>query len=276
MQVTMFIACLLVGLGFIVMIAIAKESELGFKFYYVGLIQVLIAAHILLRLRFVHATIISWILIGLYEFVGIYFNGLLATPENIPIFLNNNFFFISSNVMGMIASFYIEYYIRNDFLLRKRIQYEEEEKMKKTKAELLQTQMERDYAHQAIHSIEQETDAGLQNIAHSIKNKHMIHEVRNKNLRLNVQGLNAAISHLQKKIPAIMNKSFHTVISKYKENIYEYIKKKSPALLAEFQQDGDQFIETLGEHLIQVFKNKNGQKKESNPHQYLFLKLKEK
>ncbi|MBN2443460.1 MAG: response regulator [Spirochaetales bacterium] len=260
MQVTMCFECILVGLGFLVMIAIAKESEPGFKFYYVGLIQVIIAGHILLRLRFIHATIISWIIIIMYECVAIYFNGMLSTADKIPIFINNNFFFISTNIMGMIASFFIEYFIRNDFLLRKRIKFEEEQKVYKTRAELLKTRLERDYAQQVINSIEQETDAGFRNIAHSIKNKHMIQEVRNKTIRTKIKMLNSSIQQLSTNIPLVLDKACSTVLNKHKEKIFGYIQTKYPKVFKELEQNGNVYVSNLKTNIIDVFKNKNEQK----------------
>lgn len=259
MQFAMSFECLLVSLGFAVMIAIAQESEPGFRFYYVGFIQVIIAAHVLLRIRFIYATITSWIIIFMYQIVGIYYNGMLSSPELIPLFINNNFFFVSTNFMCMIASFFIEYFIRNDFLLRKRIQYEEELKASKTKAELLRTKLERDYAQQAIFSIEQETDTGLRNIAHSIKNKHMIQDGRNKNIIKKITLLTEAIEKMDKDIPQVLDKTCNLIMNKYKEKILLQVQKKFPGQYEKLSRNS-KFFETLKQHIILVFKQRNSEK----------------
>jgi CheY-like chemotaxis protein/signal transduction histidine kinase len=259
MQFMMSFECFLVGLGFAAMIAIAQESEPGFKYYYVGLIQVIVAGHVLLRIRFVYASIISWLLIIMYEFVSIYFNGMLSTPELVPIFINNNFFFLSTTAMCMIANFFIEYYIRNDFLLRKRIQYEEEQKTLQTKEELLKTRLERDYAKQTILSIEQETDTGLRTIAHSIKNKHMIQDARNKSINENFLELTELIDNLKNDIPRILDKTCYAVMNKYKEKILLQIKKISPEIYETLVRDTG-FFDSLKKTIVQAFRQKNSRK----------------
>jgi len=113
---------LVAGVGIVVMIAITFDSELGFRFYYAGLMLVLIWIYTLVRLRFTHATAVGWLITISYEIVTIFFNKLLATPDGTILFVNNNFFFLSANVLGMFASFTIEWYMRKNFLLRLEIQ----------------------------------------------------------------------------------------------------------------------------------------------------------
>jgi sensor histidine kinase regulating citrate/malate metabolism len=122
MQSSLSFVSFLSGLGIVFMIGIADVSELGYKYYYAGLMLVIMWIYALVRLRFIYATIISWLLTFTYEIVAIYLKEMLATPENITVFINNNFFFLSANIIGMLASFTIEYYLRKNFLLRNEVE----------------------------------------------------------------------------------------------------------------------------------------------------------
>jgi hypothetical protein len=89
----------------IVTMAVDSGGEL-----YVGLILTSIYAHSLLRLRFVYATVTTWFLVAMYLI-------LLYTMKAAPleVIVNNAFFLISSNVVGMVASYSIEYFMRSAF-----------------------------------------------------------------------------------------------------------------------------------------------------------------
>jgi hypothetical protein len=80
--------------------------------YYVGLILVFIWGYTFTRVRFAWATSASWILVVFYEIAA---NWIVKTPLSIQI--SNNFFFISSNIVGMFACYSIEYYTRKHFFL---------------------------------------------------------------------------------------------------------------------------------------------------------------
>ena len=80
------------GFGIIAMMAISKDANVT-RFYYAGLILVLMWAYTFTRLRFVVATIICWIIVIGYEFAAVFILGMLGTRELLIIFINNNFFF---------------------------------------------------------------------------------------------------------------------------------------------------------------------------------------
>lgn len=122
MQLLLSVVGLLAGVGIVVMISVSSDTELGFKFYYAGLMLVLMWVYTLVRLRFVYATIISWLITLSYEINAIMINRLLDTPDNTTVFINNNFFFIGANIIGMFACFTIEWYMRKNFLLRKEVE----------------------------------------------------------------------------------------------------------------------------------------------------------
>lgn len=106
------------GYGIVAMIAFSKPDELGYKFYYAGLMLVIFATYTFLRLQFWYALISSFLIVCGYEFVAIYFQDFLSgnfSDEKMQIFVNNNFFFLSGNILGLSASYGIEILFRNEF-----------------------------------------------------------------------------------------------------------------------------------------------------------------
>jgi signal transduction histidine kinase len=125
LQIVFSFAATLAGYGIILMIAFSDFNELGFKLYYAGLILVLFWVHTIIRLRFIYATVVSWIIIIGYEYVAIFTQGLSSDNSQglyFPIFINNNFFFISANIIGMFASYSQEFFYTKDFIQRKEIE----------------------------------------------------------------------------------------------------------------------------------------------------------
>lgn len=126
MQLILSILSLIAGLGIVAMIGITKETETGL-FYYAGLMLVMMWSYTFVKLRFFYATICGWIIVIAYEVVAVGYKGLLDSPDMIKIFVNNNFFFIASNIIGMFAGYLIELYTRKDFILRRELASKKEE-----------------------------------------------------------------------------------------------------------------------------------------------------
>jgi len=125
LQIVFSFSAILAGYGIILMIALSNVNELGFRLYYAGLILVIFWVHSIIRLRFIYATVVSWTLIIGYEYVAIFTQGLsLDSSQGLyfPIFINNNFFFISANIIGMFASYSQELFYTKDFIQRKEIE----------------------------------------------------------------------------------------------------------------------------------------------------------
>lgn len=119
MQACLAIAITLSGLGIVIMIVIAPPP-VNYS-YYAGLILVLIFGYVFLRIRFVWATVVGWVIVLVYEFAAVWIS---QTP--VTILLNNNFFFISANFIGMFACYSIEYYSRRDFYMARLLELEQE------------------------------------------------------------------------------------------------------------------------------------------------------
>jgi len=93
------------GMGIIGMILVSEAT--GGYYYYAGLILAVMYAHGLLRIRFLYASLTTWFIIWTYITATIWLD---VTPFR--IYINNIFFLVSANVMGMFASYWLEYYMK--------------------------------------------------------------------------------------------------------------------------------------------------------------------
>lgn len=107
-QFLMSMVVILAGMGIIGMILISES--IGGYHYYAGLILAIMYAHGLLRLRFIYATLTTWFIILAYISATIWIE---VTPYR--IYVNNMFFLVSANIMGMFASYWLEYYMKAVF-----------------------------------------------------------------------------------------------------------------------------------------------------------------
>ncbi|MBI9072999.1 MAG: HAMP domain-containing histidine kinase [Melioribacteraceae bacterium] len=99
---------LIAGLGIVIMIAVAPP-EVGYN-YYAGIILVFILGYAFLNINFKWATISSTIIILAYEITIFY---LVDTP--VKTIINNNFFLLSANFIGMFAKLSFDYSQRKEY-----------------------------------------------------------------------------------------------------------------------------------------------------------------
>ena len=109
MQLCLSAVIVLAGLGIVVMILIAPYP--GNYSYYAGLILVFMYGYTYFKLRFIWATLAGWMIVAAYELGAVW---LSKTP--LPILVNNNFFFLGGNILGMFACYSIELYARKEFI----------------------------------------------------------------------------------------------------------------------------------------------------------------
>ena len=108
------------GLSIIVM-TIFAANQAGNYTYYAGLFLIFIIGYTFIKSRFIYATIVGWSIVASYEVAAIWISD---TP--IEILINNNFFFISANVIGMFISYFMEQSVRRDFYMRILLEKEQE------------------------------------------------------------------------------------------------------------------------------------------------------
>ena len=119
MQLVISFIMFLTGFGIIVMIIFAaKVSNYS---YYAGLILIFIFGYTFIKARFIYASLAGWLIVISYEISAIWIS---QTP--IEILINNNYFFISANIIGMFISYFLELSSRNDFYMRRLLQQEQE------------------------------------------------------------------------------------------------------------------------------------------------------
>jgi len=107
------------GGGIICMIITA--TPLVSYVYYAGIVLVLMWTYTFARIPFLWATFSGWVLVVLYEIAAVWIS---QTP--FVVLLSNNFFFISANIIGMIACYSLEYSSRSNFFLTRQIDRERE------------------------------------------------------------------------------------------------------------------------------------------------------
>jgi len=127
-QILLAVLIVVSGGGIIVMILIAPPP-INYS-YYAGLILVFIFGYTFIHAQFMWASLGSWVVVVFYEIAAI---GMSATP--VPVLVNNNFFFISANIAGMLACYSFERYARRDFFMV-RLLSEEREKVDTANREL--------------------------------------------------------------------------------------------------------------------------------------------
>ena len=128
MQISIAFGVLIAGLGITVMILIAPYP--ASYSYYAGLLLVFIYGYTFVKLRFVWASFAGWLIVLAYEIAAIW-----LSPTPIPILVNNNFFFLSANILSMFACYSIEYYLRRNFM-QARLLESEKKKVTKVNQEL--------------------------------------------------------------------------------------------------------------------------------------------
>jgi two-component system, sensor histidine kinase len=112
MQPALIIGGLISVVGIIVIEKVMARPA-AFHPYFAGLLLIVAGLYTLVRLRFINATCVSWSAVILDNVVSIW----LDIPP--LVILTNNVFLISANVIGMLAGYNMEVYIRRDFLQRR-------------------------------------------------------------------------------------------------------------------------------------------------------------
>lgn len=119
MQFVISAIMFLTGFGIIIMIVIG--ARVGNYSYYAGLILIFIFGYTFIRARFIYASISGWLIVAAYEIAAVWVS---QTP--FITLVNNNYFFISANLIGMFISYFLELSARNEFYMRILLEQEKE------------------------------------------------------------------------------------------------------------------------------------------------------
>lgn len=132
MQAIVTLLVVAAGAGIIAMMVIV-QSPVNY-FHFAGLVLVLMYSYTFSRLRFWYTILASWTVVILYEIAAV---TLRETP--LPVLLNDNFFYIGANLIGMFSSYNRELYMRKEFYQNRIMRSLEEEQHVLEKANLRET-----------------------------------------------------------------------------------------------------------------------------------------
>ena len=118
MQQSFALGVIWVGLCIVQMIMLAPPP--ASYSYYAGLILIFMYSYTFVGLRFVWASLAGWVIVMLYELASL----LIEAP--VSVLINNNFFFICANTIGMFSCYSIEMSSRRDFYFSKLLDLERE------------------------------------------------------------------------------------------------------------------------------------------------------
>ncbi len=114
-QLLVSILAIIGGGGISIMTLLSPDNFI----YFTGLILVVSAAYFLVKLRFQSATITGWLMFLIFNLLAVFYS-----HSSIEQIITYNFFFVSINLIGMIAAYNIEYYSRRNFFLNRELDKE--------------------------------------------------------------------------------------------------------------------------------------------------------
>jgi signal transduction histidine kinase len=104
----MFVSLIIGGTGISIMIMLVPNTYE----YLSGMMLIFSTGYFFIKLRFFYATLAGWIILLIYNIGAIYIVDIARI-----VIINTNFFFISANIIGMLAAYSIEFYARRNFFL---------------------------------------------------------------------------------------------------------------------------------------------------------------
>ena len=111
-QTLLMVSFMISGFGISLMLIIVPDNYA----YYGGMMLIYSAGYFFIKLRFLKATIAGWTTLAFYNIGAVFFS-----DTTIPLLISNNFFYVSANIIGMVAAYNIEFYARKDFFLNKKL-----------------------------------------------------------------------------------------------------------------------------------------------------------
>ena len=115
MQPALCTLSVVTGLALVAMVAIVAADDGAL--YYVGILLAIQWSYAVLQLRVAWASAATLVVLVGYELAAIWHR-----PTSLEVFVNNNFFLLSTTIIGMLAGYTIERGVRTDFLQRRVIE----------------------------------------------------------------------------------------------------------------------------------------------------------
>jgi PAS domain S-box-containing protein len=109
----------LAGFGIVAMIMLAPHHSNNS--YYTGLILVFIFGYTFFKLDFIYAALSGVLIVIAYEIAAVWW-----THTPLPILINNNFFFLAGNLIGMFACYSIEWSTRKEYMQARLLEFEKQ------------------------------------------------------------------------------------------------------------------------------------------------------
>jgi signal transduction histidine kinase len=169
-QELLMLSFIVAGSGIALMIIEVPENFA----YYGGMMLIFSAGYFFIKLRFFAASVAGWLTLLIFDGVAI----VAGTIEPLTL-VTVNFFYISANVIGMMAAYYIELYARRDFYLNNQLTQEQEkvleanrtleQKVVKRTAQLTQRNIELMAAKEQAERSDKIKSLFLANMSHEIR-----------------------------------------------------------------------------------------------------------
>lgn len=166
MQPLLSVAMIVPAFGLTVIISLTEQRELAYKTYYVGFILITMGVYTLIQLRFRYAVFAALMAVAGYQVSALLIQDILSEPDGAVLLLNNNFFLIAANIIGMMAAYSMEFFARRDFSQR-RLLAQRASELEAQKAEIERL---RDQDKQYFQSLTQLKDDFLRTASHDLKN----------------------------------------------------------------------------------------------------------
>ncbi len=251
--------------GVLAMIALTKRSELGYSFYYAG-IMVTLSTIIPLRIRFKLSLFILGTVFVLYLLIAIFIQKMLVGGHEMDyaaVFINNLFFLLSVSLSVGIASFILESYARSNFFHQLILQKEKVRIQEMNRKINLQNEKIKIQSEQIKEVFETKTRL-FSIIAHDLKNpfnsligfsglllessekkdfdniykySHIIHETSEKTFRLLNNLLDWSLLESNKITLSLKEVNFKNLIQENIEFMADFAKQKNIHLISDVQSD---------------------------------------
>lgn len=114
-QISLVIIFIIGGTGISVM-ALYQPDNYS---YYSGIMLVLFSGYLFIKLRFVMASLGGWITLIVFNLLAIF-----NSHASFNVIISCNFFFVSANLIGMVAAYYSEIQTRQNFFLNQKLDLE--------------------------------------------------------------------------------------------------------------------------------------------------------